>query len=588
MRYILDNNGYIYDASIGSEISCKFGACIEYVGTIPEGYESIDEWFLEECDRLNAWKVVDGELLFDSVRYSRLEEQYETQQYENSPVTNKELDKYMAGTNKQTASLFKTIESTQERISKLNNSKAFPIERVTINPISSITGYVDLILSNKNLLKNNALNQIISGITFEVNNDRSIRIDGTATADIEYNICGSSTNTSAFFVFKKDINYYLSSNNYQIKMYNFDGTNREQVYDGTGGSIKFTDEDKLVTQIVISIASNTTFDSVTIYPQLELGTTATEYISSEYNTYSINLDDNTFYKGGLYASESTIIGESTKITDGSADTIIIEDDEAILHKGEDGYPLGEITPYSFENITYAFTIQDTTLKAIHRTNILYGAFQGNIYDNDEAEILSGKGLASTFQYKSGDTYDWLGFNWMPDGTVPQYADKLDLKLFINLPTNFVVTKAILTLKHNPANYAVSSMSDDPFWGYSRKIEVYKSDNAGMFQVTGYHMFSIDTSDYEKIDSAFGTDGFTAPVPTDDTYVSTTIEADITNSIKNAEGEIILSLRPNYDIKLLNDSGTSTGISYSDLAKQTGTGLAYVTITGYVKYESKEE
>ena len=32
MRYILDNEGYMYDVSFGAEISCSLGNCTEYTG----------------------------------------------------------------------------------------------------------------------------------------------------------------------------------------------------------------------------------------------------------------------------------------------------------------------------------------------------------------------------------------------------------------------------------------------------------------------------------------------------------------------------------------------------------------------------
>lgn len=586
MRYILNEDGYIYDISFGAEISCNLGECTEYTGQIPEGYETIEEWFDSELDKLNAWKIVDGNLLYDPVRYSRLEKQYEQEEYENTPVTNKELDKYMAGATKQFANSYKLVESLQEKIPKLDNSNTFQIEKITINPNTLINDYLDLVVTNKNLLINEALNQTINGITFEVNEDRSITINGIATADIEYNICGTSTNTSAFFVFKKGVNYYLSSNNLQIKMYNYDGTNRTEVYGGNGGNISFTDENKLVTQTVISIPSGTELN-ITIYPQLEVGSAATEYISSESKYYSIDLNSNTFYKSGLFASEDTIIGETTIIKDGLLDTIIIDNGKITLYKENNSYELGEISVSTFEDLSYIFTIQDTIIKTSYRAKILFGTFQGDIYDNDNSEILGGRGLASTFQYKSGDGYDWLGFQWMPTGTTVSPANKYDLKIFINLPKNFVVTQAILTLKHNPVNYNSSVLSSSAFWGYSRNIEVYKSDGSEIFSVEGYEGFSIDTSSYEKINNAFGTNGFTAPVPTDTSYEPSTIEADITNYI-NKNGETILSIQPNYDIAMLDSSGNPTDVTNADLAKNTGTALAYVTIIGYVKYENEEE
>ena len=66
MRYITDSNGYLKDVSFGAAISCGEDNCVEYTGAVPSGYASLDDWFSKECEKLYSWKIVDGNLEYDS------------------------------------------------------------------------------------------------------------------------------------------------------------------------------------------------------------------------------------------------------------------------------------------------------------------------------------------------------------------------------------------------------------------------------------------------------------------------------------------------------------------------------------------
>lgn len=78
MRYILDNEGYVKVCS-KTEIVCESKTCTAYEGDIPEGYETIEEWV--QNANINAYKVVDGQLVYDPDRDATLQEQYENESY---------------------------------------------------------------------------------------------------------------------------------------------------------------------------------------------------------------------------------------------------------------------------------------------------------------------------------------------------------------------------------------------------------------------------------------------------------------------------------------------------------------------------
>jgi len=65
MRYIADTSGYVKNISFGALITCGGVECTEYEGVVPEGYDSLEEWFLAECETLYRWKIVNGNLTLD-------------------------------------------------------------------------------------------------------------------------------------------------------------------------------------------------------------------------------------------------------------------------------------------------------------------------------------------------------------------------------------------------------------------------------------------------------------------------------------------------------------------------------------------
>ena len=69
MKYILDNNGYVESASC-NPISCGDKVSQEYTGTIPNGYETLDEWILKA--NIRAYKVVSGNLVYDEAKDAEL------------------------------------------------------------------------------------------------------------------------------------------------------------------------------------------------------------------------------------------------------------------------------------------------------------------------------------------------------------------------------------------------------------------------------------------------------------------------------------------------------------------------------------
>ena len=114
----------------------------------------------------------------------------------------------------------------------------------------------------KNLLKNNAVTQTVSGVTFTINDDKSITVNGTATAQISFVInnkvelgigdyiltgCPSGGSWDTFYLTAYASSAWLSTPDF-----------------GSGCKI----ENKTITQVVITIASGYTANNLKFYPIL--------------------------------------------------------------------------------------------------------------------------------------------------------------------------------------------------------------------------------------------------------------------------------------------------------------------------------
>lgn len=65
MRYIAADTGRLLYVSFGADIACDGQECTEYTGEIPEGYASLEAWYVAELETFYRWKVVDGQLTLD-------------------------------------------------------------------------------------------------------------------------------------------------------------------------------------------------------------------------------------------------------------------------------------------------------------------------------------------------------------------------------------------------------------------------------------------------------------------------------------------------------------------------------------------
>lgn len=137
------------------------------------------------------------------------------------------------------------------------------------------------------------------------------------------------------------------------------------------------------------------------------------------------------------------------------------------------------------------------------------------------KLIGGNGVLSLFQYNSKNSHnsDFLGF--YPD-YMSSSVKKSQLKFNVNIPDNFEILQAWVTLTHNPIYWTGTSANGTTvnFWGRSSKIKLYKLQDINTIYAAfcNSEMIQIDESSLSEITGAFGNNGFTAKTPSNSSHV----------------------------------------------------------------------
>lgn len=312
MRYILDNDGYVAFTSLGKEtpIACELGTCTEYNGDIPEGYENLFEW---QCNaNIRAYKIVDGNLVFDSTRDAELQKQFDIEQENNAPATHKWVkDRLRVSSSVVTDEL--SSEATGTSLIVIDDAGNYEIPELKVE--SATVNNVNVVSSNKNILGIDFITETINGVEVKNNGDGTITLNGTSTDVIELDINGSNTNTDMLYLIEKELKYAISglADNVSLSLYSFDGTDRVYVGNYINQNITLSSSYK-ITQTILSIPSGATFEEVTIKPQIEIGE-ATDFIKHEVTKAFGILEDNECIVTGLISyTDKTIIMIDEEVT----------------------------------------------------------------------------------------------------------------------------------------------------------------------------------------------------------------------------------------------------------------------------------
>lgn len=153
--------------------------------------------------------------------------------------------------------------------------------------VKVVTGEQTVTVTGKNILPSVNTTRTISGVTFTPREDGSILINGTASAQINYPVNVDSANIVR--------NIELTSGTYYIDdSIDVSGVFIQAYYTVDGGPGRystnvFTFTGEALLGAYIRVNNGTQVNNVVVYPQLELGSTATTYEPYQSQKYSIYL-----------------------------------------------------------------------------------------------------------------------------------------------------------------------------------------------------------------------------------------------------------------------------------------------------------
>lgn len=292
MRYDLDDDGYVCNVYFG----CSSGTCVGYTGEVPEGYETLEQW--ADNANIRAYKIVDGNLVFDANRDYKLKILYEQEDNDNAHITKKELGMSSTEEINPYTDLFPSNQSAGGYITrvseKFNRVGNLPTEEVNLSLLEEQDlDLIELEFIGNNFLPNVATSSVNNGIEYTQNKDKTINVKGTATDRSSLNLAGTDTSVRNILTFKANGKYLLFGlEDLNLEFYKYDGSDRTLIGIYNGGIISF-EEDTNVTQVVLVVESGTTIDT-TIKPMLQLVNLAypvlpmTKYKGNLFNINSSN------------------------------------------------------------------------------------------------------------------------------------------------------------------------------------------------------------------------------------------------------------------------------------------------------------
>lgn len=177
-------------------------------------------------------------------------------------------------------------------------------------PINVVSGDNEIDICGKNLLPNNATSQTMNGITFTINSDKSITINGTARGRADLYIYGQSTDNGNYVKIPKGIYSIDTSKITNGKLFYMfrektAGTTFATPSNSSAISL-MSSQDCYFYGIVLAVENGVTLNNYTIYPMLEKGNQATTYEPYIGHSYPIYLGVENLFDGSLIGNWSGV------------------------------------------------------------------------------------------------------------------------------------------------------------------------------------------------------------------------------------------------------------------------------------------
>lgn len=224
---------------------------------------------------------------------------------------------------------------------------------------------------------------------------------------------------------------------------------------------------------------------------------------------------------------------------------------------------------------YFKILDDGSMEAVN------GSFSGDIFLGDGGKVVGGDGLKTNLFYSSVGKYkgfDWLGFDYSTNWNYDMEWHKTDTTIDINIPANFKIVSAILTLEHTAIRwfgYDNHIGQDFDVWGYSRNLKLYRSESSNYdFEMSygGEYDYSTGGGYLQEIPNAFGSDTYT---PSNTSGSSSVLKdtIDIGSSLNVGKQKLVIR----------TTNGNPATNNSKSAGEQTGMARAYINIIGYMNY-----
>lgn len=150
-------------------------------------------------------------------------------------------------------------------------------------------GSLGVTVAGKNLLSNNVTSGTINGVTFTVNADGSVTMNGTATADVSIPIFGNNWNdTSKKLILDGNIDYILSKGTANAVVYARDAISNRN-FETPLNSYRIIEKVDCLTYVYIRILKGKTLNNETIYPMIRLASIADDIYEPYKQPQTLNL-----------------------------------------------------------------------------------------------------------------------------------------------------------------------------------------------------------------------------------------------------------------------------------------------------------
>ena len=262
----------------------------------------------EFCDAISIWMTpIDGEIIDDSIIPILITSPEGVTLATEKTIINKNIKvtidesligDYNSGYADGQESITKNIEVIEKTVTgngavRLDDVSEVPHKiqvQISNDDVDDISA-VKVQRYGKNLLPYpyTANSKTINNVTFTVNEDGSVLVDGTATAKTVFNLWSQSTTTQ--LITNTDVDLFLSgcpASGSATTYYIFDSWTGIK---DSGSGYSLTKNQHRTKQIQIVVESGVTMNNVLFRPQLEIGTGKTDYEPyTEPTEYTVNAD----------------------------------------------------------------------------------------------------------------------------------------------------------------------------------------------------------------------------------------------------------------------------------------------------------